>query len=201
MSTEAVNNEKELLSKVSDGDAHAFSLFFHAYNARLFPFVLKLIRSTAIAEEIVQEVFLRAWINREKLPNLDQPAAWLFRIASNLALTHLRDRANEVVKHTGFSQHQVVPVNEIADWLEKKEMVHLVEQAIHLLPPKRQAVFRLHRQGGITYRQIADQLDISPNTVKEHIAHAMKFIRTYIHQQSGIVPGVLVLVYLSVSLP
>ena len=196
MSTEIVYNEKELLRKISQGDTQAFSLFFHTYNARLFPFVLKITKSTAIAEEIVQETFLRAWVHRQKLEQLNEPAAWLFRIASNLALTHLRDAANEAIKHAGFSNSTGGVVNEVSDQLDLKEMSHLVEQAINLLPAKRQIVFRLSKQEGLTYQQIADQLNISTNTVKEHLVQAVKFIREHVRKQSGLSLGILVLIHL-----
>jgi RNA polymerase sigma-70 factor (ECF subfamily) len=196
VSTETAYNEKELLRKVSGGDEQAFSLFFHTYNARLFPFVKKITKSIPVAEEIVQEVFLRAWINREKLQGLDQPAAWLFRIASNLSLTWLRNTANEAIKHQGFSNSTGETVNEITDQLDMKEMAHLVEEAISLLPPKRQAVFRLSRQEGLTHQQIASQLEISPNTVKEHMVQAVKFIKEHIRKRSGMSLGVLVLIHL-----
>jgi len=196
VSTEIVYNEKELLRKISQGDTQAFSLFFHTYNARLFPFVLKITKSTAIAEEIVQETFLRAWVHRQKLEQLNEPAAWLFRIASNLALTHLRDAANEAIKHAGFSNSTGGVVNEVSDQLDLKEMSHLVEQAINLLPAKRQIVFRLSKQEGLTYQQIADQLNISTNTVKEHLVQAVKFIREHVRKQSGLSLGVLVLIHL-----
>lgn len=184
-----------MLRSVSQGDAQAFSTFFHIYNARLFPFVIKIVKSTAIAEEIVQETFLRAWVHRVKLAQLDEPGAWLFRIASNLALTHLRNKANEAIKHAGFSNNSST-INELTDELDKKEMSHLVEQAISQLPAKRQTVFRLSKQEGLTYQQIADQLNISTNTVKEHIVQAIKFIKEHIRKQSGISVGISVLIQL-----
>lgn len=184
-----------MLRSVSQGDAQAFSTFFHTYNARLFPFITKIVKTAAIAEEIVQETFLRAWVHREKLAQLDEPGAWLFRIASNLALTHLRNAANEAIKHAGFSNN-ASSVNELTDELDKKEMAHLVEQAINLLPTKRQTIFRLSKQEGLTYLQIAGQLNISTNTVKEHMVQAIKFIKEHIRKQSGISVGISVLIQL-----
>lgn len=153
-----------------------------------------MVRSEAIAEEIVQEVFFRLWVNRERIALLEQPEAWLFRIASNLSMTHLRNVVNAAAKHAGAYRHSRATAPDVLDVLDGKELEALVEAAVQKLPPKRQQVFRLSRQGGLSHQEIADRLSISSNTVKDHLVIALKFIREYINEQSGYSAGAIVLI-------
>jgi RNA polymerase sigma-70 factor (family 1) len=186
--------EQAWFRQIADGDTHAFTELFHHYNARLFPFVRRLTKSEVIAEEIVQEVFLRLWVNREKVATMERPGAWLFLVASNLSLTHLRNAVNIAVKHAGAYRGADATVTDVLlQELDSKEMAALVEAAVRQLPPKRQQIFRLSRQEGLTHREIAEKLSISPHTVKDHLVLALKTIREYLHSQTGYPVGIILL--------
>ncbi len=187
--------EKEWFRRTAGGDSKAFTELFHHYNARLFPFVRRITKSESAAEEIVQETFLRLWVHRATVGVMEKPAAWLFLIASNLSMSHLRNRMNAAVKHAGaFARSETAAGDSFLQELEGKEMAVLVEAAIQLLPPKRQEVFRLSRQEGLTYQQIADRLDISPNTVKDHLVIALRSIREYLNDHSETSLGIILLI-------
>jgi RNA polymerase sigma-70 factor (family 1) len=193
--SEPIHTEEDTwFRQVADGDTHAFTELFHFYNARLFPYVRRLTKSEVIAEEIVQEVFLRLWVNREKVAAMERPGAWLFVVASNLSLTHLRNAVNLAVKHTGASRQADSTVSDtLRQELDGREMAAIVEAAVRLLPPKRQQIFRLSRQEGLTHQEIAEKLSISPHTVKDHLVLALKSIREYIRRQTGSSVGVILL--------
>ena len=194
MVSELIHTEDLWFRQIADGDTRAFTELFHYYNARLFPFVRRLTKSEAIAEEIIQEVFLRLWVNREKVATMERPGAWLFLVASNLSLTHLRNAVNIAVKHAGaYRQADATVTDTLLQELDSKEMAALVEAAVRQLPPNRQQVFRLSRQEGLTHEEIAQKLSISPHTVKDHLVMALKSIREYIHTQTGSSVGILLL--------
>ena len=180
---------------MAKGDTDAFTRLFHYYNARLFPFVLRITKSEAIAEEIVQETFLRLWVHRDRVAEMEKPGAWLFLIASNLSMTHLRNKVNATVKHAGaYPQPEGMLDETLLAELDAKEMASIVEAAVQQLPPRRQEIFRLSRQGGLTHQQIAERLHISSNTVKDHLVIALKAIREYINDRTGSSIGILLLI-------
>jgi RNA polymerase sigma-70 factor (family 1) len=198
VATDVIQIEREWFRQMAAGDAAAFAEIFHFYNARLFPFVRRLTKSDLIAEEIVQEVFLRLLVHREKMASMERPGAWLFLVASNLSMTHLRNAFNATVKHTGAQRHAMAmnATDALLEELDGREMATIVEAAVRELPPKRQQVFRLSRYEGLTHQEIADRLSISPHTVKDHLVLALKTIRDYIHRQTGSSLGIVLFIEL-----
>ena len=181
--------ESAVIRNVAKGDHAAFAELFHHYNARLFSFVLKVTRSELISEDLVQEVFTRVWLNREKLPDFDNPGAWIFRIATNLALNSQRDIARLTLRHQNAAAH--LPSRSfIEDRLDSKQLSSFIEEAIRELPARRQQIFRMNHQEGMSYQEIAHQLSISANTVKDHLLLAMRFVRQSIQQKTGVMIAV-----------
>ncbi|MBL7735649.1 MAG: RNA polymerase sigma-70 factor [Chitinophagaceae bacterium] len=186
MGTGLPYERNELFRKSAEGDHAAFAQMFHYYNARLFSFVKKVTKHAAVAEEIVQEVFLRAWLNRQKLAEMEQPEGWLFLIASNLSLTYLRNAANEARKINAYSKSSSsANTPDFTAKLEGKEIASLIEEAVQRLPPKRQIIFRMSRHDRLSYEEIAEKLCISTNTVKDHLVIALRFVRQHLHQRTG----------------
>jgi RNA polymerase sigma-70 factor (ECF subfamily) len=184
-------DEIEMFQKIAEGDENAFSTIFHKYNARLFPFVCRLVETESIAEEIVQEVFLRLWIHRANVGTMDRPDGWLYKVASNLSLSQLRRVAIENTYLLKRPSEDLV-TNNAEEHIESKEIISIIEKAVTELPPKRQQIYRLSRQGGLNPKEIADELDLSQTTVKNQLVIASKFVRDYV-TKSGIlhVPVVL----------
>jgi RNA polymerase sigma-70 factor (family 1) len=198
VATDVIPIEHEWFRQMAAGDTAAFAEIFHYYNARLFPFVRRMTKSDVVAEEIVQEVFLRLWVHREKMAAMERPGAWLFLVASNLSMTHLRNAVNAAVKHAGAHRQATSTHGRDAllEELDAREMVVIVEAAVRQLPPRRQEIFRLSRHEGLTHQEIADRLSISPHTVKDHLVLALKTIREYIRRQTGSSFGIILLIEL-----
>src|SRR5690348_11128361 len=91
--SEPLYNERELFQRIANGDEQAFAQIFFHYTSIIHPFVFNKVKSQAAAEEIVQEVFLKLWTKREALKNIESPASYLMRIATNKTLDHLRRKA------------------------------------------------------------------------------------------------------------
>jgi len=173
----ALNNEKLLFDLVAGGDETAFAAIFHHYNKRLYPFVLKMTKSESAAEEIVQDVTMTLWIKRERLAEVDNYAAYIFRIATNKTFNYLKKVAAEDKMLKQVLRNMQLFRNLTDEIIDSKEKEAIVSAAIDQLPAQRKKIYKLSRQEGLTNQQIADQLGISINTVKNQLVEALRFIR------------------------
>lgn len=188
-----MHDEKHLFNLVASGNEKAFETLFNLFISRLNPFIIKLTRSELAAQEVIQETFIRVWLNRDKLDTIDNPGGWLYKVASNECYTWLRKSA----LNDKFSQaitSEPAPGNTTHEWLDVKELNRLVDKAVDQLPPQRKKIYQLSRNQGKTIPEIADQLQLSPNTVKNALVLSLKSIREYL-AQSGITLSVLLLLF------
>jgi RNA polymerase sigma-70 factor (family 1) len=157
-----------------------FNELFREHEHKLYAFVMKVLRSDAQAKDIVQDVFLKLWTIREQLHEIENMDAFLYRLTENKVYDHLRAAATrertrqelwQRIRHTGHDSPDV---------LEAKEYHALIHQAIHQLPPQRKTIYLLSKQEGLKQQQIAQELQISPHTVRNHLAEAFRSIRNYV---------------------
>jgi RNA polymerase sigma-70 factor (ECF subfamily) len=179
-------NEYNLLKKLKKGDSKAFLELYDRYHLQVYNWALKFVKIPAIAEDIVQDVFLKIWVIRERLnPQLSFPA-FIYRICRNRVFSDLKKIAvNERLTLNVIEQFRSLKESpaDLAIWNQYEV---LLESAIRKLPKQRQKVFKLCRQGGKTYEEVAVELCISKNTVKEHMVMAVKNIREYFYQYGEI---------------
>ena len=180
-------NERDLFKRIAAGDEDAFKAIFHRCNAKLYPFACKLTRSASAAEDIVQETFLRLWLHRTEVGQMERPEAWLYTVASNLSLSWLRTHAAEMRRDQRLGRHKNNNKEYIIDRLSLQETQQLLSRAITLLPPKRQEIYMLSREEGLNHKEIAEKLQLSQHTIKNQLVTALRFIRDYLRQESGIV--------------
>lgn len=177
--------EKELFARIAVGDGHAYARIFHQYFEPLRANAYKLLKSEFWAEEIVQEVFLHVWDHRDKLSDVESPAAYLYRITANRCLNRMRRQELEtkmqyLVKtalHSGGDSHQENRYD-----LERVET--LISEALARLPEQPRRIFLMQQESGLSYQAIADRLGISKNTVRNHMVRSLRSIRQYL-QQNG----------------
>ena len=152
---------------------------FNTYLAKLYPFIIKLTKSETAAREIIQETFLKLWLHRDKLAEMENPGGWLFRVASNKSYDYLRLRTlNDKI----FKPITTEPDTENApdQGLDAKELRRLVGEAVHKLPAQRKKIYLMSREQGKTIPEIAKELRISPHTVKNALVTSLKIIREYL---------------------
>jgi len=179
-------NETELFADLAAGDERAFETIYHHYNKRLAPFVDKMVRSPELAEEIVQDIFVQLWINRALLANLNHPTSYLFNIATNKTLDYLKKIANNAKLMDRIATRSTEYTNETEERIIFKESAEIIEMAVSALPAQRKLIYHLSRNEGLTHEQIAERLNISRNTVKNQLVHALKSIRTYAEKRASI---------------
>ena len=136
-----------------------------------------MVRDSAEAEQLVQDIFLNIWQMREKWSPQGTVRSYLYRAAKNRALNYLKSHRLDIEIEQLEFQNATVAQFSLQEDYERKELLVAVQQAIELLPLRCRLVFVLHRQDGLTYSEIADVLDISIKTVETQIGRALKSLR------------------------
>lgn len=172
-------DERTLLLQIARGDEAAFRVLFDAYKARFYAVAFKLTRTNSIAEELVQDVFLRIWLSRAQLPSVENPESYFFTILYRQIFKHFKKLALEQ-KLLKLIAESPAFQNITDETVLAQESARLINEAVSKLPPQQQLVFKLNKQDGLSRDQIAEMLHLSPNTVRNHLAEAFKFIRAYL---------------------
>ena len=166
-------------------DETAFRELFNHYSDNIYGVALAYTKSPDTAEEIVQDVFVKIWMNRSKLLLVERFDNYLFIVARNYILNHLRNNKRnkqftaQLSEH--FGGHTITPEDEFL----VKESQNLIEQAVAILPPQQQMVYLLRRKQELSLDEIASQLNISRNTARNHLNQALKQIKEYLKTHSG----------------
>lgn len=176
MYTSFEHDEQALLQQVAAGSEKAFRALFDAYRNRLYYYVFKLTLSKEVAEDVLQDTFLKIWLNRHNLHRVEHFNAYVFKVAQNGVLTGMRRRALEASILN--DKQEVFPAQAIPDQqLHFKQVKATLQEAIEALPAQQKKVFLLRREEGRKIDEIASLLNISALTVKKHLTTAQKTIR------------------------
>jgi len=165
------------LEKLKEGDTFAFEVLFYKYRNKIKGFATKLVPTQIDPDEIVQEVFVKIWLKKESIDPEKNFQSYLFSIAKNLVLDHLKSAVNRklyfVEEH--FQQDLIAEKDaEIQFSADTEErMLSLIQQ----IPERRREIFCLSRFDGLSYKQIAKRLNITENTVDSQIRNSLTFLR------------------------
>ena len=182
--------DRELAAAVVRGDEEAFARLFERYERRLRDHVRRIVRDEAAAADVTQEVFLRMWRRAEQWTGKGAFQSWLLRIATNLALNHLRSvkrRREQPIELPVLSDDEeddsLVPtwmIDRLSlgpdEALERAEQRALLRQFVDGLSEEKQEVFRMIHDAAMETREVAEQLGIPEGTVKSRMHHARKQI-------------------------
>ncbi len=169
---------KDILILLKKGDMAAFDAIFNKYCNKLHGFVLRYVKREEDAEEIVQEVFIKIWETRTKIDIYSSFESFLFTIAYNATISLLRKRVTEKKSFEYLkSVQQFKTVENVIDELHYKDLKNKLESLLNQLTPRQKEIYILSREEGLTHSEIASKLNISENTVKNHLVSSLKFIR------------------------
>jgi RNA polymerase sigma-70 factor (ECF subfamily) len=186
-----------LQNQVSQGNQQAFTTLFDRYHPRLFHFIVNLVKSREVAEELVMDVFLKLWLSRDMISTIDNFDGFLFKIAYNKSIDFFRAAAKDKTVADIIWERMEIPAQSYADApLLMQEYENKLREAIDLLPPKRRKVFDMSREEGLSHGEIAETLGISKNTVANTIVEAKQFIKSYLEKHYGLAGLVVLLAYL-----
>jgi len=174
-------DEKEILLLVAKGDERAFRVLFDQYHQKLGTHIYNITKSHELAEEVVQDVFLKIWTNRTSLSDVVHFKAYLYAASKNHALNCLKTTAQEKVLTGNLSELvQDICSDEPVD---ESERYLLVDEAIDRLPPQQRIVYLLSRHERLQYAEIADRLSLSRETVKKYLQISTESITYYIRKR------------------
>lgn len=167
----------EQVERLRAGDRDAFEVVFRAYYARLADYANGLVRSRDAAEDVVQEVFVALWTQRDRLASPDNLVGYLYRSVRNRSLNQIRHRrmVTDWQTRQATEEAQVAPAADRD--AENAEITEAVRQAVSTLSPRCREVFQLSRDRGLTYPEIAAALGISIKTVETLMGRALKGVR------------------------
>jgi len=172
-----LSEEKRLLVLLKQGDIPAFQLIYQNYFNKIFSFCFKIFRSETECAEIVQNVFIALWEQREKIDEEKLFSSYLFGIAKNITYQALRTH----LFRSAFWEHYVNAIEEFSDITQDEiyynDLKIKLEQLIDQLPAKRKMIFRFSRFYGLTYKQIAEKLFISENTVDTQMRESIRYLK------------------------
>jgi RNA polymerase sigma-70 factor (ECF subfamily) len=179
MPNDSFIDEKELLMRIAAGDEDAFRQLFHSHYNKLAAFVQKLTRSHSTTEELVQDVFVKVWLHRSELNSIDRFESWMYVIARNHVFNHLKKTAREYQQQQVWLEQAESDNVATADQSDAVDMYSFIENSIEKLPPQQKKIYLLKRQSGLRNEEIAQQLNISMETVKKHFTLALRFIKDH----------------------
>jgi RNA polymerase sigma-70 factor (ECF subfamily) len=173
----SLQGEKSLILDLQKGSISVFERIFSLYHKRIYNFCLHLYQSPDEARETVQKVFVALWEQRTQVDENKSITSYLYTIARYMVYQEFRQ---QVYKKAAFD-HLILNSsdfnNTTKDDVLYRELVSFLESVIERLPERQREIFKLNRFTGLTYRQIADQLNITENTVDTQIRRALGFIR------------------------
>ena len=187
MATNLKYEIKALLRQVAEDDEQSFRAIFDHYKAPFHAAAFKMTRSPHIAEEIVQEVFVTLWVKRKLVAAASRPEDYIFTILHNSIYAHFRKLARERKLKSQFAQENEESEDIIELLLLEKENKAILENVISQIPHQQQLVYKLAKQEGWSREEIAKHLNISPNTVKNHLAAAVEYLRTYFKKSATVI--------------
>lgn len=181
-----LHSEHELIGRLQQGDQFAFEVLFYKYKNKLKGFVAKLAPPQVDPEEIVQKVFIKIWLQKEKLDPEKSFSSFLYTIAKNELIDQLRSSINKKTYLMGDELLADLNISDPAGVSFQEEMEQTVTMLIGKLPERRRQIFELSRYQGFSYKQIASELGISENTVDTQIRLALNFIRQEVRKVRSI---------------
>lgn len=177
MKLTGLNNESELIRLVSEGNERAFRKLFDFHKDRLYNYVRRITDNEELAEEIVMDAFLKIWINRIELCEINRFDSYMYTVVRNQAFNAVKRLAHEssIIKELGRRNSECQDCTE--ETVISNDYKRLLHQAVNKLPAQQKLVYMLSRDQGLKYDEIALHTSLSKNTVKAHLKKAVSTLR------------------------
>lgn len=185
--------EEELLNRLKTGDMKAFELLYKSFHKMLWHYAKEMLKDDDEAEDTVQQLFIRIWEKRDSLLISSSFKSYLFTSVRNACLKKMekavREKASDPLESTEMER-----VGKAQDPSQFKDLQAAIQQSIESLPERCRLVFKLSRFGGLTYTEIAKELELSVKTVENQMSKALQTLRQDLkHHFSWMIPGFFIL--------
>ncbi len=170
---ERFKDDQELIMALKEGNVQAFDAAYYQYARKLFAFSLKFLHDRIEVEDLIQKVFTLIWERKEHLKPEKSLEGYLFKIVRNEIYDMLKLRI--IREH--YCDYILNVTDSDGEDLGKKKLIEQVFELVDRLPEQRARIFRLSKEEGLSYREIAERLHISENTVDTQIRHSLNFLR------------------------
>lgn len=184
---EYINADSKLKADLKEGDVEAFKSIYNNFFNKVFNFVNRFSIRTEDTEEIVQDVFLKLWEVRAKIDQNKNFDSLLYVIAQNLVIDKIRKHSSEHKKLTAIKllQNRNRLDNCTEQQINYNELSEIINMLVDQLPTKRRAVFKLSREKGFTYKEIADLMKVSQGTVEKQMSKALHTLTNNLKSRYG----------------
>lgn len=179
MGLKIIHDENTLIEKVAKGDQRAFTFLFRKHHGIVYRFALKLTRSETLAEEIVQDIFMKIWLKRTELSEIENFGAFLNRMTRNHAYNLLKRLTMEAIVNKNLKAEFTESTENTQESIDYNASAEILKKAVGLLSPQQKLVYTLCHVEGLKYEEAAKKLNISAGTVHSHMKQALKSIRAH----------------------
>jgi RNA polymerase sigma-70 factor (family 1) len=177
---EDVDDDRAILAKLSEGHEQAFAVIYNKYWKMVYHTADKFLQSSTHAQDVVQEVFSTIWSQRQDFGDVENLQAYIRTMTRNRIYSELRVWSREKKDREAYLVQTETSVNDSDFNILDSQNEQLLEQILHSLPPRQQEVFNLARKEGLSHEKIAEKLNLSTGTVKNHMVRALNAIRSQI---------------------
>jgi RNA polymerase sigma-70 factor (ECF subfamily) len=188
--------EKRLLTEIAQGNEKAFRAIYDLYFPQVSAFTFTLCKSAPATEEIVQDVFIKLWIGRQSLAQLDTLKGYIFSMARNRTIDHLRRLIRDTDLMQRLADRLSAASNDVEERFDATELQRLIQEALDRLSEQKQRIFQLSKGEGLSHDQIADIMKLSKSTVKNHLSETLRHLREHLGSQPSSEAILLTLLFL-----
>lgn len=174
------NENKILLERLKNGDLDAFNTVYKIHAPKIYIRLIKLVKDPSIAEELLQDVFLKIWRNRSKIDVSRGFISFINHIADNLAIDLFRKVQRDKKLQMEIWASAVDLYYHTEEYVISKETKQILESAINSLSPRKREILILNKIHNKSYKEIADDLNISISTVSNQLVNAVKDVKLFV---------------------
>lgn len=178
--------EADFIQCLQRGSTEAFEQLFNGYKRPVLFFIQKFLKSDAEAEEILHDVFLTVWQQRQQLDPSIGIGGYLHTLARNQVLNQIKQRATAQKLNQEWGRRTDAHSHTVEDQYITVEYEQMAHNVIAQLPPRRQEVFQLCTVEGKSYDEVGRQLGISRDAVKDHMVHARRFLNHFLRRYADL---------------